>query len=50
VLSPAVFGRGKPREQQRWFIAAGRERVRCAHDERGGASFEFSREQLAGTR
>ena len=34
VLTPAVFGRSKPRSQQTWFIAAGRERVRCALDER----------------
>ena len=48
VLTPALFGRSKPRGQQTWFIAAGRERVRCALDERNGASFEFSRAQLAG--
>ena len=48
VLDAVVFGRGKPRSQQTWFIAAGRERVRCALDERNGATFEFSRAQLAG--
>ena len=47
VLTPAVFGRSKPRAQQTWFIAAGRERVRCALDERAGATFEFSRGELA---
>ena len=46
VLSPAVFGRGKPRGQETWFIAASRERVRCAQDERGGATWEFSSAQL----
>jgi hypothetical protein len=50
VLNPAIFGRGRPRAQQTWFIAAGRERVRCALDERNGATFEFTREQLAGGR
>jgi hypothetical protein len=49
VLSPGVFGRAKPRSQQTWFIAAARARVRCALDERNGATFEFTREELAGT-
>ena len=48
VLTPAVFGRGRPRTPQTWFIAAGRERVRCARDQRGGPTFEFTREQLTG--
>jgi hypothetical protein len=48
VLDPIVFGRGKPRSQQTWFIAASRERVRCAHDERGGATWEFGAGQLLG--
>ncbi len=48
VLTPVVFGRSKPRSQQTWFIAAARARVRCALDERNGATFEFTREQLAG--
>jgi hypothetical protein len=48
LLSPAVFGRSRPREQQKWFIAAGRVRVRCVLAERAGATFEFSRAQLAG--
>jgi hypothetical protein len=46
VLDPAVFGRGKPQAQETWFIAAARAVVRCARDERGGASFQFSRAQL----
>jgi hypothetical protein len=46
VLSPAAFGRGKPRLQETWFIAASRERVRCARDERGGAAWEFTRDEL----
>jgi len=46
VLSPLVFGRGRPLGEQTWFIAASRERVRCARDERGAESFEFTREQL----
>ncbi len=48
ALTPVVFGRSRVREQQKWFIAAGRTRVRCALDERAGGTFEFSREQLAG--
>jgi hypothetical protein len=48
VLDPGIFGRGRPRSQQTWFIAAGRERVRCALDEGSGAMFEFSRAQLGG--
>lgn len=48
VLDPAVFGRGKPRAQQTWFIAASRARVRCAQDARGGAAWEFASEQLLG--
>ena len=46
LLTPVVFGRGKPLAQQTWFIAASRERVRCAPHERGGATWEFSREEL----
>jgi hypothetical protein len=46
VLSPRVFGRGRPRAQETWFIAASRERVRCAKQERGGAMWEFTRAQL----
>jgi hypothetical protein len=48
VLSPVVFGRGKPRALETWFIAASRERVRCAKDERGGPTWEFTSGQLAG--
>jgi hypothetical protein len=40
-----AFGRGKPHSQHTWFIAASRERVRCAKDE-GGATWEFTSEQL----
>lgn len=46
VLDPAAFGRGRPRSQESWFIAAARERVRCARDERGGATWEFTAAQL----
>jgi hypothetical protein len=46
VLNPVVFGGGQPLAQHTWFIAASRERVRCAQHERGGESWEFSREQL----
>jgi hypothetical protein len=48
LLNPRVFGRGRPRAQVTWFIAAARERVRCQPQERGGASFEFSRAELMG--
>ena len=48
VLAPAAFGRGRPRKQESWFIAASRARVRCAQEERGGASFEFSAGELLG--
>ena len=46
VLDPKVFGRGKPRDEETWFIAASRERVRCARDARGGATWEFGAAQL----
>ena len=46
VLDVVAFGRGKPHSQHTWFIAASRERVRCAEDERGGATWEFTSEQL----
>ncbi|MGH8304402.1 MAG: RES family NAD+ phosphorylase, partial [Steroidobacteraceae bacterium] len=48
VLSPQAFSGTRPRAQETWFIAAARERVRCARDERGGATWEFSSEQLVG--
>jgi hypothetical protein len=48
ALTPLVFGRGRPRSQETWFIAASRERVRCAPDERGGPTWEFTAEQLLG--
>jgi RES domain len=50
ILDPAVFGRARPRGLETWFIAASRERVRCARDERGAATWEFSRAQLLGER
>lgn len=40
VLTPRAFSRQSPRRQETWFIAAGRERVRCAR-ERGGSGWEF---------
>jgi len=46
VLDPAVFGRGRPRALQTWFIAAAREHVRCAPGERGEPTWEFSSTQL----
>jgi hypothetical protein len=46
VLDPRVFGRGRPRGEETWFIAAARERVRCARDARGGPTWEFSAAQL----
>jgi RES domain len=48
VLSPATFGQGRPRGQHTWFIAAARARVRCAPDEPGGPTWEFSAQQLLG--
>jgi RES domain len=48
VLTPEAFGRGRPRQQEAWFIAATRERVRCAQEERGGGAFEFGAAQLLG--
>jgi RES domain len=45
VLDPAAFGRGRPRGQETWFIAAARERVRCARGA-GGETFEFTARQL----
>jgi len=46
ALVPSVFGRGRPKQLQTWFIAASRERIRCVHDERGGATWEFAAELL----
>ncbi len=48
VLDPQAFGRGRPRQQEAWFIAASRARVRCAQEARGGGAFEFSAAQLLG--
>ena len=46
VLEPAAFGRGPPRGAETWFIAAARERVRCAREARGGPTWEFTSAQL----
>ncbi|MBX3693544.1 MAG: RES family NAD+ phosphorylase [Steroidobacteraceae bacterium] len=46
ALTPAVFGRGKPRQRETWFVAASRERVRCVIDARGGATWEFAARDL----
>lgn len=41
VLTPQGFSRPSPRRQETWFLAAGRNRVRCAR-ERGGTGWEFT--------
>jgi len=46
VLTPAVFGRGVPHELETWFIAATRERVRCAREAAQMSSFDFDAAQL----
>jgi len=46
VLVPGVFGRGKPKQLQTWFIAASRERVRCVAGARGGETWEFDARAL----
>jgi hypothetical protein len=48
VLAPGAFGRGKPRSAETWFIAASRERVRCAREQGEAAAWEFSARQLTG--
>jgi len=48
VLDAAAFGSSRPRAPQTWFIAAARERVRCARQARGGPTWEFTRAQLLG--
>jgi RES domain-containing protein len=48
VLDAKAFSRTRPRAQETWFIAASRARVRCARDERGGATFEFDSGGLVG--
>lgn len=48
VLSPAAFSRAKPKRLETWFIAAARDRVRCVHEGKGGANWEFTAKQLAG--
>jgi hypothetical protein len=46
VLAPQVFGRAQPHALETWFIAAARERVRCARQGDGQGSFEFTARQL----
>jgi hypothetical protein len=46
VLTPSGFRRNKPNTQQTWFIASSRKSVRCARDEDGGPTWEFSADQL----
>lgn len=46
ALSPAVFGRAKPKGVQTWFIAASRAQVRCVANTRGGETWEFSAADL----
>jgi RES domain len=43
ILDPAAFKSSNPLHQETWFIAAGRERVRCLHDLPGvdRSAFEF---------
>ncbi len=48
LLDPRAFSRPRPRMAQTWFIAAARERVRCAPQERGGDTWEFTSAQLLG--
>lgn len=48
VLTPAAFRRTTPLKQETWFIAAARERVRCARDLRSVRGWEFTHEQLVG--
>ncbi len=42
ALSPAVFGRAKPKGLETWFIAASRTHVRCVRGARGGETWEFA--------
>ena len=46
VLTPAAFHSVRPRNDQTWFIAAARMRVRCAREPRGDANWEFTSDQL----
>jgi hypothetical protein len=48
VLVPGVFGRARPRDEQTWFLAASRERVRCMPQRGEGAGWEFAARQLLG--
>jgi hypothetical protein len=50
ALTPAVFGRAKPHDEQTWFIAASRERVRCMPQRGEGTGWEFAALQLLGGR
>jgi hypothetical protein len=43
-----VFGRARPRDEQTWFLAASRERVRCMPQRGEGAGWEFAARQLLG--
>lgn len=46
VLTPVAFARRRPRREQTWFIAAGRQRVRCAGATPAEPGWEFTHEQL----
>lgn len=50
VLVPELFmrARSKPKQAQTWFIAAGRDKVRCVAAARNGGTFEFGADQLLG--
>jgi hypothetical protein len=48
LLTPAAFAGSKPKKQETWFIAAGRERVRCAQELRAAPGWEFTYEELVG--
>jgi hypothetical protein len=50
VLTPGVFGRARPRDEETWFIAASRERVRCMRQRGESAGWEFAAPQLLGAR
>jgi len=46
LLTPAAFAKPAPLAEETWFIAAGRARVSCARDVRGGPAYEFTTRQL----
>jgi hypothetical protein len=48
VLDPVAFGRGTPHGLETWFIAAARNRVRCALQGSDVPRFEFTAAQLLG--